>query len=61
MSSIDLCLKIAKLTAAAGEMVPFPFIRGTAQCVVVILETIEVCLYSSLFSTLTRAVERRKE
>ncbi|KAK0472746.1 hypothetical protein IW261DRAFT_1506717 [Armillaria novae-zelandiae] len=41
MSGIDACLKIAKLTAAAGEMAPFPFIKGAAQCVVVILETIE--------------------
>ncbi len=43
MSGIDSCLKIAKLTAAAGEMAPFPFIKGAAQCVVVILEVIEVC------------------
>ncbi|PBK79050.1 hypothetical protein ARMGADRAFT_1093515 [Armillaria gallica] len=41
MSGIDSCLKIAKLTAAAGEMAPFSFIKGAAQCVVVILETIE--------------------
>ncbi|PBK71092.1 hypothetical protein ARMSODRAFT_63304 [Armillaria solidipes] len=41
MSSIDSCLKIAKLTAAAGGMAPFPFITGAAQCVVVVLETIE--------------------
>lgn len=61
MSGIDSCLKIAKLTAAAGEITPFPFIKGAAQCVVVVLETIEVCFYSSLFSTLTRAAERRKE
>ncbi|KAK0217184.1 hypothetical protein IW262DRAFT_1508642 [Armillaria fumosa] len=31
MSGIDACLKIAKLTAAAGEMTPFPFIKGAAQ------------------------------
>ncbi|PBK71127.1 hypothetical protein ARMSODRAFT_973602 [Armillaria solidipes] len=41
MSGIDSCLKIAKLTAAAGEFAPFPFIKGAAQCVVVVLETIE--------------------
>ncbi|KAK0235493.1 hypothetical protein EDD85DRAFT_77455 [Armillaria nabsnona] len=41
MSGIDSCLKIAKFTAAAGEMAPFPFIKGAAQCVVVVLETIE--------------------
>ncbi len=45
MSRIDSCLKIAKLTAAAGEMAPFPFIKGAALCVVVVLEAIEVCLY----------------
>ncbi|KAK0227482.1 hypothetical protein EDD85DRAFT_975149 [Armillaria nabsnona] len=33
MSGIDSCLKIAKLTAAAGEMAPFPFIKGAAQFV----------------------------
>ncbi|SJL12463.1 uncharacterized protein ARMOST_15890 [Armillaria ostoyae] len=38
---IDSCLKIAKLTAAAGEMAPFPFIKGAAQCVVLVLEVIE--------------------
>ncbi|KAK0227493.1 hypothetical protein EDD85DRAFT_975177 [Armillaria nabsnona] len=41
MSGIDSCLKIAKLTAAAGEFAPFPFIKGAAECVVVVLETIE--------------------
>ncbi|KAK0186764.1 hypothetical protein F5146DRAFT_1067326, partial [Armillaria mellea] len=41
MSGIDSCLKIAKLTAAAGELAPFPFIKGAAQCVVVVLEAIE--------------------
>ncbi len=61
MSGIDSCLKIAKLTAAAGDFAPFPFIKGAAQCVIVVLETIEVCLYSPSFSTLTRTAERRKE
>ncbi|KAK0421729.1 hypothetical protein EV421DRAFT_1960944 [Armillaria borealis] len=41
MSGIDSCLKIAKLTAAAGEFAPFPFIKGAAQCVIVVLEVIE--------------------
>ncbi len=45
MSGIDSYLRIAKLTAAAGEMAPFPFIKGAAQCVVVVLEVIEVCHY----------------
>ncbi|KAK0442015.1 uncharacterized protein EV420DRAFT_1082829 [Desarmillaria tabescens] len=33
--------KVARLTAAAGEMAPFPFIKGAAQCVVVVLEIID--------------------
>ncbi|PBK79197.1 hypothetical protein ARMGADRAFT_1093361 [Armillaria gallica] len=41
MSGIDACLKIARLTAAAGEMAPFPFIKGAAQCVIVVLEAME--------------------
>ncbi len=40
---LDSCLQAAKLTAAAGEMAPFPFVKGVAQCVVVILEIIQVC------------------
>ncbi len=63
MSGIDSCLKIAKLTAAAGEMAPFPFIKGAALCVVVVLEAIEVCLCFSLclHTNLVRLEERRKE
>ncbi|KAK0186765.1 hypothetical protein F5146DRAFT_1067333 [Armillaria mellea] len=38
---IDSCLKIAKFTATASEMAPFPFITGAAQCVVLVLEVIE--------------------
>ncbi|KAK0235498.1 hypothetical protein EDD85DRAFT_77617 [Armillaria nabsnona] len=41
MSGIDSYLRIAKLTAAAGEIAPFPFIKGAAQCVIVVLEVIE--------------------
>ncbi|KAK0443638.1 hypothetical protein EV421DRAFT_528643 [Armillaria borealis] len=41
MFDIDSCLKIARFTAAAGEMAPFPFIKSAAQCVVVVLEAIE--------------------
>ncbi len=40
---LDSCLQAAKLTAAAGQMAPFPFVKGVAQCVVVILEIIQVC------------------
>ncbi len=39
---IDSCLQAARLTAAAGEMAPFPFVKGAAQCVVVVLEIIQV-------------------
>ncbi len=39
---IDACIQAARLTAAAGEMAPFPFIKGAAQCVVLVLETIDV-------------------
>ncbi|SJL12538.1 uncharacterized protein ARMOST_15966 [Armillaria ostoyae] len=39
MSGIDACIKVAQFTAAAGEMAPFPFIKGAAQCVVLVLET----------------------
>ncbi|KAK0451259.1 uncharacterized protein EV420DRAFT_730027 [Desarmillaria tabescens] len=41
MSGIDSCLQAAKLIAAAGEMAPFPFIKGTALCVVAVLEIIQ--------------------
>lgn len=39
---IDACIQAARLAAAAGEMAPFPFIKGAAQCVVLVLETIDV-------------------
>ncbi|KAK0196388.1 hypothetical protein F5146DRAFT_1152155 [Armillaria mellea] len=38
---IDACIQAARLTAAAGEMAPFPFIKGAAQCVVLVLKTID--------------------
>ncbi|PBK92934.1 hypothetical protein ARMGADRAFT_1030399 [Armillaria gallica] len=38
---IDSCIQAARLTAAAGEMAPFPFIKGAALCVVVTLENIQ--------------------
>ncbi|KAG7439069.1 uncharacterized protein BT62DRAFT_135624 [Guyanagaster necrorhizus] len=41
MSGIDACIKVAQLTAAAGEMAPFPFIKGAAECVVLVLESIK--------------------
>lgn len=40
---IDSCIQAARLTAAAGEMAPFPFIKGAALYVVVTLENIQVC------------------
>ncbi|KAK0430830.1 hypothetical protein EV421DRAFT_241038 [Armillaria borealis] len=39
--SVDGWIQIAKFTAAAGEMVPFPYIKGAAGCVAMVLETIE--------------------
>ncbi|KAK0239397.1 hypothetical protein EDD85DRAFT_949250 [Armillaria nabsnona] len=38
---IDSCLQTVKLIAAAGEIAPFPFIKGVALCAVVILENIQ--------------------
>ncbi|PBK79385.1 hypothetical protein ARMGADRAFT_1172416 [Armillaria gallica] len=38
---IDSCLQAARLTAAAGEMAPFPFVKGAALCVIVVLEIIQ--------------------
>ncbi len=64
MSSIDSCLRIAKLTAAAGEFAPFPFIKGAAQCVVVVLEAIEVCrlFFPALYTNEScRTPERMKK
>ncbi|KAK0211629.1 hypothetical protein IW262DRAFT_1413461 [Armillaria fumosa] len=39
--NIDKWIQIAKFTQAAGEMAPFPYIKGAAGCVVMILEAIE--------------------
>ncbi len=39
---IDGWLQIARMTALAGDMAPFPYIKGAAGCVVAILEAIEV-------------------
>ncbi|KAK0193256.1 hypothetical protein F5146DRAFT_1133924 [Armillaria mellea] len=40
-SNIGAWIQFAKLTAAAGEMAPFPYIKGVAGCVATILEVIE--------------------
>ncbi|SJL07278.1 uncharacterized protein ARMOST_10621 [Armillaria ostoyae] len=39
--NVDQLIQGAKLAAAAGEMVPFPYIKGAAQCAVIFLEAIE--------------------
>ncbi|KAK0211631.1 hypothetical protein IW262DRAFT_1413476 [Armillaria fumosa] len=39
--NIGKWIQIAKFTQAAGEMAPFPYIKGAAGCVVMILEAIE--------------------
>ncbi len=41
-SNIGAWVQFAKLTEAAGEMAPFPYIKGVAGCIVTILEIIEV-------------------
>ncbi len=41
-SNIGAWIQFAKLTAAAGEMAPFPYIKGVAGCIATILEVIEV-------------------
>ncbi|KAK0193249.1 hypothetical protein F5146DRAFT_997866 [Armillaria mellea] len=40
-SNIGTWIQFAKLTAAAGEMAPFPYIKGVAGCIATILEVIE--------------------
>ncbi|PBK74618.1 hypothetical protein ARMSODRAFT_481301 [Armillaria solidipes] len=39
--NVDQLIQGAKLAAAAGEMVPFPYLKGAAQCAVIFLEAIE--------------------
>ncbi|KAK0211618.1 hypothetical protein IW262DRAFT_1413384 [Armillaria fumosa] len=39
--SFDGWIQIAKFTAAAGEMAPFPYIKGAAGCAAMVLEAIE--------------------
>ncbi|KAK0494180.1 hypothetical protein EDD18DRAFT_384830 [Armillaria luteobubalina] len=41
-SNIGVWIQFARLTAAAGEMAPFPYIKGVAGCIATILEAIEV-------------------
>ncbi|PBL04619.1 hypothetical protein ARMGADRAFT_57645 [Armillaria gallica] len=41
-SNIGAWIQLAKLTAAAGEMAPFPYIKGIAGCIATILEVIEL-------------------
>ncbi|KAK0471993.1 hypothetical protein IW261DRAFT_821017 [Armillaria novae-zelandiae] len=41
-SNIGAWIQFAKLAAAAGEMAPFPYIKGVAGCIVTILEIIEL-------------------
>ncbi|PBK58727.1 hypothetical protein ARMSODRAFT_1034391 [Armillaria solidipes] len=43
---LDSCIQAARLIAAAGEMAPFPFVKGAALCVVVILENIQRVTFS---------------
>ncbi|KAK0479215.1 hypothetical protein IW261DRAFT_167805 [Armillaria novae-zelandiae] len=41
-SNIGAWIQFAKLTSAAGEMAPFPYIKGVAGCIATILEIIEL-------------------
>ncbi|SJK99362.1 uncharacterized protein ARMOST_02657 [Armillaria ostoyae] len=41
-SNIGAWIQFAKLTTAAGELAPFPYIKGVAGCIVTILEVIEL-------------------
>ncbi|KAK0214187.1 hypothetical protein IW262DRAFT_1516361 [Armillaria fumosa] len=41
-SNIGVWIQFAKLTVAAGEMAPFPYIKGVAGCIATILEIIEL-------------------
>ncbi|PBL04524.1 hypothetical protein ARMGADRAFT_1057240 [Armillaria gallica] len=41
-SNIGAWIQFAKLTVAAGEMAPFPYIKGVARCIATILEVVEL-------------------
>ncbi|KAK0444180.1 hypothetical protein EV421DRAFT_1903294 [Armillaria borealis] len=41
-SNIGAWIQFAKLTVAAGEMAPFPYIKGVAGCIATILEIVEL-------------------
>ncbi len=41
-SNLETWINVAKLGVAAGELAPFPYIKGLCGCAVVVLETIEV-------------------
>ncbi len=41
-SDLESWIHIAKLGVAAGEMAPFPYIKGLCGCAVLVLEAIEV-------------------
>ncbi|KAK0449626.1 uncharacterized protein EV420DRAFT_779691 [Desarmillaria tabescens] len=40
-SNLETWIQIAKVAATAGEMAPFPYIKGLCGCVVLILEAIQ--------------------
>ncbi len=46
-SIVGQCISVVKLIQAAGEMAPFPYIKGLAGIAVVLLELFEVL--SSVF------------
>ncbi len=55
-SNIGAWIQFAKLTAAAGEMAPFPYIKGVAGCIVTILEVVEVRAVKCCCTILTRGL-----
>ncbi|PBL04516.1 hypothetical protein ARMGADRAFT_1070970 [Armillaria gallica] len=40
--NIGSWIQFTKLTVAAGEMAPFPYIKGVAECIATVLEVIEL-------------------
>ncbi len=53
-------IDIAKLGVAAGELAPFPYIKGLCGCVVLVLETIEVRDRLPLYIVLSLTRDCRK-
>jgi len=46
---LDNVIQVARVTAAAGELAPFPYIKGSALVFLALLEPVQVW-YTSVFS-----------